>query len=418
MKPITKEEVLKYHEGGKIKFGSRKSLKTQRDLSTAYTPAVADVCKEIADNPSKAYDYTNKGNLVAVISNGTAVLGLGNIGVLASKPVMEGKAVLFKTFADIDSINIEVDETDPDKFINVVKAISSTFGGINLEDIKAPQCFEIERKLKQSTDIPIMHDDQHGTAIISTAAIINGLKITNKKAEDVKAVISGAGAAAIACAKMYKQLGIKHIIMFDSKGSISTDRNDLNEYKKEFAVLTDAKSIKDALDGADIFLGLSKPNIINKDDIINMNRDPIIFALSNPVPEICPSEVKKYRDDAIMATGRSDYPNQVNNVLGFPYIFRGALDVRATHITENMKLCAAYALADLARLEVPKELKDIYKNYNLEFGKDYIIPVPFDKRIISFVSPAVAKAAMEDGVARHQVDIDEYKLQLEKRVQK
>jgi malate dehydrogenase (oxaloacetate-decarboxylating)(NADP+) len=417
MKKITKEEVLEYHKGGKIGFYASKPLKTQRDLATAYTPAVADVCKEITCNPASVYDYTNKANLVAVISNGTAVLGLGNIGVLASKPVMEGKCVLFKTFADIDSINIEVDETDPSKFINAVKAISRTFGGINLEDIKAPECFEIEKRLKQSTDIPIMHDDQHGTAIISSAAIINGLKIANKKPEDVRAVISGAGAAAIACAKMYKKIGIVNIVMFDSKGAVSKNRNDLNEYKREFAVTTDIKSIKEALVGADIFLGLSKPNIITGEDIASMSSNPIIFALSNPIPEICPDEIEAVRDDAIIATGRSDFPNQVNNVLGFPYIFRGALDVRATHITENMKLAASNALAELACLEVPQEVKDIYKNYTLEFGKEYIIPVPFDKRIISFVAPAVAKAAIEDGVARRNIDIEQYKIEVAKRVE-
>jgi malate dehydrogenase (oxaloacetate-decarboxylating)(NADP+) len=405
---ISKEEALKYHEKGKIRVVASKPLRGPKDLSTAYTPGVAHPCLEIEKNPDSAYDYTSKSNLVAVISNGTAVLGLGNIGALASKPVMEGKSVLFKSFANIDSIDIEVNETDVDKFVNTVKAIADSFGGINLEDIKAPECFEIEERLKAETNIPVMHDDQHGTAIISAAAMLNAVELTNRDLSKMKTVIVGAGAAAIACAKIYKELGLKDITLVDSKGVVSTKRDDLNKYKQEFAKDTEATTLAQAIDGADMVLGLSKPKMISTDMIKSMADEPIIFTLSNPIPEIMPEDVMSVRDDAIIATGRSDYFNQVNNVLGFPFIFRGALDVRATHINEKMKMAAAKALAQLAKEDVPANIKEMY-GQDLKFSKEYVIPTPFDSRVVEYVAPAVAQAAMESGVSRVEIDIDEYK---------
>ncbi len=356
-------------------------------------------CKQIEANPLSAYDYTSKSNLVAVISNGTAVLGLGDIGAMASKPVMEGKAILFKTFADVDAFDIEVNEKDVDKFVAVVKAIAPTFGGINLEDIKAPECFEIERRLIEELDIPVMHDDQHGTAIISTAAIMNALHLVGKEAKDIKVVVCGAGAAAMACAKMYLALGVKNLVMFDSKGAISADRTDLNELKKAFVCKEKYHSIKDALNGADVLLGLSKGDLLTGDDIKGMNESPLIFALSNPTPEIMPDVAKKARPDAIVATGRSDFPNQVNNVLGFPYIFKGALRVRASKINEEMKFAAAKAIAELAREPITDKLEQLLQ-HKVSFGKEYIIPSAFDERLIDVVSNAVAEAAIKSGVAR------------------
>jgi len=403
---ITKEEVLKYHEGGKIGIAITKPCDTAHDLSMAYTPGVADPCLEIEKDPSLAYSYTNKANLVAVITNGTAVLGLGDIGAAASKPVMEGKSVLFKKFANVDAFDIEIDEKDPKKLIEICKALEPTFGGINLEDIKAPECFEIEEKLKQITNIPVMHDDQHGTAIITTAGLMNALELTGKDISKMKIVVIGAGAAGIACAKMYRLLGAKHIVMLDSKGVIHTERNDLNPYKAQFALQTDDRTLEDAMNGADMLLGLSRAGIVTKDMVASMAPNPIIFALANPVPEILPEEVSKVRDDVMMGTGRSDYPNQVNNVLGFPFIFRGALDVRATAITEKMKMAAAKALADLAKEPVPQYVKDAYNGEELVFGPDYLIPKPFDKRVLLWESAAVAKAAVEDGVA--QIDSFDY----------
>lgn len=397
---ITKEEVLNYHKGGKIGVAITKPCNTARDLSMAYTPGVADPCLEIEKDPSLAYSYTNKANLVAVITNGTAVLGLGDIGAVASKPVMEGKSVLFKKFANVDAFDIEIDEKDPKKLIEICKALEPTFGGINLEDIKAPECFEIEEKLKQITNIPVMHDDQHGTAIITTAGLMNALELTGKDISKMKIVVVGAGAAGIACAKMYRLLGAKHIVMLDSKGVIHTGRNDLNPYKAQFALQTDDRTLEDAMNGADMLLGLSRAGIVTKDMVASMAPNPIIFALANPVPEILPEEVAKVRDDVMMGTGRSDYPNQVNNVLGFPFIFRGALDVRATAITEGMKMAAAKALADLAKEPVPQYVKDAYNGEELTFGPNYLIPKPFDKRVLLWESAAVANAAIEDGVAQ------------------
>jgi malate dehydrogenase (oxaloacetate-decarboxylating)(NADP+) len=405
---ISKEEALEYHKKGKISIVPSKPLRGPKDLSTAYTPGVAHACLEIEANPDSAYEYTSKANLVAVISNGTAVLGLGDIGSLASKPVMEGKSVLFKSFADVDSIDIEVNETDVDKFVNIVKSIADSFGGINLEDIKAPECFEIEERLKKETNIPIMHDDQHGTAIISAAAMLNAVELTNRDLATMKVVIVGAGAAAIACAKIYKQLGVKNITLVDSKGVVSSSRDDLNKYKQEFAYDTDNKTLSEAMSGADMVLGLSRPKMITKEMVKSMADEPIIFTLSNPTPEIMPEETMSVRDDAIIATGRSDYFNQVNNVLGFPFIFRGALDVRATDINEQMKMAAAKALAKLAKEEVPAHIKEMY-NDDLKFSKNYVIPTPFDPRVVEYVSPAVAQAAMDSGVARIKLDIEAYK---------
>lgn len=400
----TYPDSLPYHQGGKLEVIPRTKVENEHDLSLAYSPGVAVPCKEIQKDPNLAYDYTSKGNLVAVISNGTAVLGLGNIGAIAGKPVMEGKAVLFKKFADINAFDIEIDETNPDRFIEIVKAIAPTFGGINLEDIKAPECFYIENRLKEILDIPIMHDDQHGTAIISAAGIINGAKITNKNIPDLKVVVLGAGGAAIACAKIAQTLGVKEIIMFDSKGAITTHRKDsLNGFKKDFIVDKKIDTYKEALDGADVVLGLSRGDILSTKDIEGMNKDPMIFVMSNPIPEIEPKLIKEVRPDAIIATGRSDYPNQINNVLGFPYIFKGALKARAKSINESMKLAAANALAQLAQEEIPPDLKiELEKIHQrkFEFGKEYIIPSPFDWRLKEFVSNAVAQAAIDSGVAR------------------
>jgi malate dehydrogenase (oxaloacetate-decarboxylating)(NADP+) len=405
---IKKSDALDYHKfptPGKIQVVPTKKHATQRDLSLAYSPGVAEPCLEIEKNPQQVYNYTSKGNLVAVISNGTAVLGLGDIGPMASKPVMEGKALLFKIFADIDVFDIEVDTKDVDKFVETVKNIAPTFGGINLEDIKAPEAFEIERRLKEELDIPVMHDDQHGTAIISAAALKNALEIANKKASEVKVVINGAGAAAISCTLLYKKLGVlaENIVMCDSKGVLRSDRKDLNKQKKEFTTNRDLYSLEDAMKNADVFIGLSVGNIVNPDMLLSMAEKPIVFALANPDPEIAYQLAVDTRNDLIMATGRSDHPNQVNNVLGFPFIFRGALDVRATKINEEMKMAAVHALADLAKQSVPEQVNITYNKKNITFGRDYIIPKPFDLRLISEVPPAVAKAAMDSGVAQKPI---------------
>jgi len=400
MAKITKEKALEYHEKGKIGIEVTKPCTSQYELSLAYTPGVAIPCLEIAKDEDLSFEYTNRANLVAVISDGTAVLGLGDIGPLASKPVMEGKSVLFKKFADIDAFDIELDVHTVEEIVATCKAIAPTFGGINLEDIKAPQCFEIERILKEELDIPVFHDDQHGTAIITTAGLMNVLELTGKKADEIKIVINGAGAAGISCAKMYRNLGVKHIVMCDSKGVISTERNDLNRYKQEFAVQTEEKTLDNAIEGADMFLGLSVAGALSKEMVAKMAPEPIIFALANPTPEILPEEVKEVRDDVIMGTGRSDYPNQINNVLGFPFIFRGALDVRARKITEGMKMAAAKALAALAKEPVPYYVKAAYHNENLAYGKEHIIPLPFNKEVLIWVASAVAKTAFEEGVAR------------------
>ena len=408
MAKITKEEALRYHaEGkpGKIEVVPTKPYSTQMDLSLAYSPGVAEPCLEIEKNPLDAYKYTSKGNLVAVISNGTAVLGLGDIGPLAGKPVMEGKGLLFKIFAGIDVFDIEVNEKDPDKFIETVKVIAPTFGGINLEDIKAPECFKIETRLKEELDIPVMHDDQHGTAIISGAGLINALEIAGKKIEDVKIVVNGAGAASISCTKLYIMLGAKkeNIIMCDSKGVISTHRTDLNESKKFFATDRDIKTLAEAVVGADVFLGLSVANVLTKEMVRSMNTNPIVFALANPNPEISYADAMASRDDIIFATGRSDYPNQINNVLGFPYIFRGALDTHAKAINEEMKLAAVYAIAELAKEPVPDVVNAAYKLKRTTFGRDYILPKALDPRLLTRVSCAVAKAAIESGVSRRTI---------------
>ena len=408
MAKITKEEALRYHaEGkpGKIEVVPTKSYSTQMDLSLAYSPGVAEPCLEIEKNPLDAYKYTSKGNLVAVISNGTAVLGLGDIGPLAGKPVMEGKGLLFKIFAGIDVFDIEVNEKDPDKFIETVKAIAPTFGGINLEDIKAPECFKIETRLKEELDIPVMHDDQHGTAIISGAGLINALEIAGKKIEDVKIVVNGAGAASISCTKLYIMLGARkeNIIMCDSKGVISTHRTDLNESKKFFATDRDIKTLTEAVVGADVFLGLSVANVLTQDMVRSMNTNPIVFALANPNPEISYADAMASRDDIIFATGRSDYPNQINNVLGFPYIFRGALDTHAKAINEEMKLAAVYAIAGLAKEPVPDVVNAAYKLKRTTFGRDYILPKALDPRLLTRVSCAVAKAAIDSGVSRRTI---------------
>ncbi|MBE7441092.1 MAG: NADP-dependent malic enzyme [Flavobacteriales bacterium] len=416
----TRKEIdaLEYHaqgKPGKIEVVPTKPYSTQRDLSLAYSPGVAIPCLEIADKPEDVYKYTAKGNLVAVISNGTAVLGLGNIGPLASKPVMEGKGLLFKIYADIDVFDIEVDATDIDLFVNTVKAIAPTFGGINLEDIKAPECFEIERRLKEELNIPLMHDDQHGTAIISSAALLNAVELAGKKIENIKLVVSGAGASAVSCTKLYKRLGVKaeNIVMIDSDGVIRADRKELAPSKKEFATKRKINTLTEALVDADMFLGLSKGNILTKKMVQTMAKNPIVFALANPDPEIAYKDAMAARKDIIMATGRSDYPNQVNNVLGFPYIFRGALDVRATCINEEMKLAAVYAIAALAKEPVPEEVNEAYSEKNIVFGKDFIIPKPMDPRLISTIAPAVAKAAIDSGVAQHVItDWEEYRNQL------
>lgn len=405
MSDTLKQAALRYHEyplPGKIEILPTKDYSSQQDLSLAYSPGVAYPCKEIEENQADSYKYTNKGNLVGVISNGTAVLGLGDIGALAGKPVMEGKAFLFKIFAGIDAFDIEIDEKDPKKVIEIVKGISPTFGGINLEDIKAPECFEIESVLKEECNIPIMHDDQHGTAIISGAALINALEIQGKKAEDVSVVINGAGSAAISCARLYLMLGIKreNIVMCDSKGVISDRRQDLNSQKREFATNKEVNSLAEAMVGADVFLGLSVANVVTPEMVLSMAPNPIVFALANPDPEIAYELAVATRDDIIMATGRSDYPNQVNNVLGFPYIFRGALDSRATKINDEMKISACRAIAALAREEVPESVKAAYGGRDFKFGKEYILPTPFDPRLLYTVAPAVVKGAIESGVAK------------------
>lgn len=404
-----KQKALDYHIDGKIEINVKKPCVSAEDLSLAYSPGVAEPCMEISTNNELAYKYTNKGNLVAVITDSTAVLGLGDIGSVAGKPVMEGKAVLFKKFANVDAFDIELDEKDPDKIVEICKALAPTFGGINLEDIAAPKCFYIEKKLQESVNIPVMHDDQHGTAIITTAGLLNALEINGKDIRKIKVVVSGSGAAGIACAKMYQSVGVKNIIMCDSKGVIHSKREDLTTEKKEFAIETEARTLSDALSGADMFLGLSKAKLLTQDMIKSMAINPIIFALANPEPEIRPEEAHAIRDDIIIGTGRSDYPNQVNNVLGFPFIFRGALDVRATKITENMKIAAAQALAKLAKESVPSEVCKAYGVDEIKFGKDYIIPKPFDPRVLLVVAPAVAKAAIKDGVSLvKELDEDAY----------
>ena len=416
------QAALRYHsEGrpGKIAVVPTKPYHTQHDLSLAYSPGVAAPCRAIEANPDDVYRYTNKGNLIAVISNGTAVLGLGNIGALAGKPVMEGKSMLFKTFADIDAFDIEVDETDPEAFIRTVKAIAPTFGGINLEDIKSPECFEIEETLERELDIPVFHDDQHGTAIISGAALLNACELTGRRIEDVTVVVVGAGAAGMACARFYCALGVKreNIRMFDSKGLIHKKRSNLAEYKLEFAQEEDLGSLADCMKGTDLFLGLSTKNLVSQDMVRSMADKPVLFAMANPDPEISYEDAKAARPDCIMGTGRSDYPNQINNVSGFPYIFRGALDVEATEINEAMKIAAAEALAALAKEPAPAEVCSAYNVDSLEYGFDYIIPKPLDPRILTCITPAVAKAAMDTGVARKRIeDLDGYARELERRV--
>ncbi|MBQ9560927.1 MAG: NADP-dependent malic enzyme [Prevotella sp.] len=419
MAKITKEDALLYHESGrpgKIEVMPTKPYRTQTDLSLAYSPGVAFPCQEIQADPDTVYKYTDKGNLVAVISNGTAVLGLGDIGAMSGKPVMEGKGLLFKIYGGIDVFDIEVAEKDPEKFCEAVEKIAPTFGGINLEDIKAPECFYIEERLKKSLDIPVMHDDQHGTAIISSAGLLNALEVAKKKIEDVKIVVSGAGAAAIMCTKLYVALGAKleNILMIDSKGVITADRENLTEQKRYFATKrTDVHTLEEAMKGADVFLGLSKGNVLSQDMIRSMAKNPIVFACANPVPEISYEDAMAARPDVLMSTGRSDYPNQINNVIGFPYIFRGALDVNAKAINEEMKIAAVHAIADLAKQPVPDVVNKVYNVNNLTFGPDYFIPKPVDPRLITEVSAAVAKAAMDSGVARKQItDWDEYKRNL------
>jgi malate dehydrogenase (oxaloacetate-decarboxylating)(NADP+) len=408
MPKISRIDALNYHEKnrpGKIEVVPTKPHNTQYDLSLAYTPGVAQPCIEIEKNPDNVYKYTAKGNLVAVISNGTAVLGLGDIGPEAGKPVMEGKGLLFKIFADVDVFDIEVNEKDPKKFIEVVKAISPTFGGINLEDIKAPECFEIEETLKKELGIPVFHDDQHGTAIISAAGLLNALELNGKKIEDIKVVVSGAGAAAVSCTKLYISLGVnpENVVMCDSRGVINESRTDLNKYKQKFVTKRKINTLEEAMAGADVFLGLSVGGLVTKRMVKSMGKDPVVFAMANPDPEITYEDATSAREDIIMATGRSDYPNQINNVLGFPFIFRGALDVRATHINEEMKIAASKALAGLAKEYVPEMVALAYNRQNIVFGREYIIPKPLDPRLITTVATAVAKAAMESGVARKPI---------------
>lgn len=405
---IRKEDALNYHmqgQPGKIEVVPTKMLSSQLDLALAYSPGVAEPCKEIAANKDDVYKYTSKGNLVAVISNGTAVLGLGNIGPEASKPVMEGKGVLFKKFAGIDVFDIEIDETDPDKFIQIVKSLEPTFGGVNLEDIKAPECFKIEQELRDKMNIPVMHDDQHGTAIISAAALLNALEVVGKKIEKIKVVVNGAGAAAVSCTKLYFSLGVKpeNVVMCDSKGPIHEGRTDLDETKKQFITKRKLATLSEAMKDADFFIGLSVADVLTEEDIKSMAKNPIVFALANPDPEIKYDLAKKVRKDIILATGRSDHPNQVNNVLGFPYIFRGALDVRATEINEEMKLAAVHAIADLAKESVPDMVVKAYGDAKLSFGPEYLIPKPLDPRLITSISPAVAKAAMDSGMAKKPI---------------
>lgn len=408
-------EALEYHRSfpaGKTGIRPVKPTASQHDLAMAYTPGVAAPSEAIADDREKSYDYTGRGNLIAVISNGTAVLGLGDIGPYAAKPVMEGKALLFKILGGVNAFDIELDASDPEVFIQTVKALAPTFGGINLEDIKAPQCFEIERRLVEELDVPVMHDDQHCTAIITAAALVNSLELAGKKARDVKMVVNGAGAAAIACTDLYIKVGVRpeNIVMCDSKGVIRADRTDLNPYKKKFVTSRDLHTLEDAIKGADVFAGFSKADVLSKDMVRTMAEKPIIMALANPYPEISYEDALEARPDALVSTGRSDYPNQVNNVIGFPYIFRGALDTRATKINEEMKLAAVYAIAGLAKSDVPEEILKAYKVDSLSFGPDYIIPKALDARLLETVSVAVAKAAMESGVARRPVtDWDAYR---------
>src|SRR5690625_4203589 len=422
-KKINKQDALHYHSKGrpgKIEVNPTKDTKTQWDLSLAYSPGVAEPCMEIHKNPEEVYKYTSKGNLVAVITDGSAVLGLGDIGPEAGKPVMEGKGVLFKIFADIHVFDLELDINNPDEFVNVVKALEPTFGGINLEDIKSPECFEIEERLKKELSIPVMHDDQHGTAIISAAALLNALDLVDKKIDEIKMVISGAGAAAISGADLYMALGVKeeNIYMVDSKGVLNERREGLDAIKSRFVRKTSDNTLEEIIKKADVFIGLSMAGVLTKDMVRNMAKNPIIFAMSNPDPEISYEDAVAAREDVIMATGRSDYPNQVNNVLGFPFIFRGALDVRATKINEEMKLAAVHALAELTKLPVPDLVNMAYDEKVLTFGPDYIIPKPMDPRLISTVSPAVARAAMETGVARKPItNWEAYHLELESRLE-
>lgn len=418
---FTRQEALDYHSmgrKGKVEVVPVKPCVTQKHLSMAYSPGVAEACKEIAADPEKSFEYTARGNLVAVVSNGTAVLGLGNIGAAAGKPVMEGKGVLFKVFADVDVYDINLAVTDPDQLIEIVKAMEPTFGGINLEDIKAPECFYIEEKLKKEMNIPVFHDDQHGTAIVTAAGMMNALEISGKKAEDLRVVVSGAGASAIACTNLYKSMGVhpENIAMFDSRGHINKSRSDLNETKQAYATEKEYGSLAEAMQGADCFLGLSVAGMVSKDMVKSMADNPIIFACANPDPEITYTDAKEARPDAIMGTGRSDFPNQVNNVLGFPFIFRGALDVGATAINEEMKLAAAKALADLAKQPAPEYVCKAFGVDSLEFGIDYIIPKALDLRLIEYVSVAVAKAAMETGVARRSIDPEAYASELRHRI--
>ena len=417
-----KEAALEYHRSGrkgKLEVVPTKPCDTAWELSLAYSPGVAEPCREIDKDEDLSYEYTNRGNLVAVASNGTAVLGLGNLGALAGKPVMEGKGVLFKKFADVDAYDIEIDTEDPDEFIKTVKYLEPTFGGINLEDIKAPECFYIEDKLKEEMNIPVFHDDQHGTAIISGAGLLNACEITGKKMSELKMAFNGAGASAIACAEFFIALGAKreNMIMCDSRGVIYKGRNaGLNPQKERFLVETDKRTIGDALVGADVFVGLSNGGAINQENVKSMAKNPIIFAMANPDPEILPADAKEARDDVITATGRSDFANQVNNVLGFPFIFRGALDVRATKINDEMKIAAAYSLAALAKEPVPDKVARAYGDQKFEFGPDYIVPKPFDPRVLVWESAAVAQAAMESGVSRINIDLDSYKKSLEDKI--
>lgn len=419
------KKALEYHSKdgvpGKVSVVPTKPCRTAEDLALAYTPGVAKPVLKIAENSDDAYRYTSKGNLVAVISNGTAILGLGNRGALASKPVMEGKGVLFKRFADIDVFDIEIDEKDPEKLIEIVKAISPTFGGINLEDIKGPECFVIEKELINKCDIPVFHDDQHGTAIIATAGLMNAAEITGRKLSEMKVVVNGAGAAGISCARMFIKAGVRkeNLILLDSKGVIYKGRDNLTPEKSELAAETDARTLVDAVKGADVFMGLSVAGCLKKEMLQSMNSDPIVFAMANPDPEITYEDAKAAREDVIMATGRSDYPNQINNVLGFPFIFRGALDVRASRITENMKMAAAKALAELAHEPITEEVRAAYGGKDFTFGRDYIVPKPFDPRVIEYEAVAVAKAACEDGVASAPItDWEAYRESLKKRMEK
>ena len=419
------KKALEYHSKdgvpGKVSVVPTKPCRTAEDLALAYTPGVAKPVLKIAENSDDAYRYTSKGNLVAVISNGTAILGLGNRGALASKPVMEGKGVLFKRFADIDVFDIEIDEKAPDKLIEIVKAISPTFGGINLEDIKGPECFVIEKELINKCDIPVFHDDQHGTAIIATAGLMNAAEITGRKLSETKVVVNGAGAAGISCARMFIKAGVRkeNLILLDSKGVIYKGRDNLTPEKSELAAEADARTLSDAVKGADVFMGLSVAGCLKKEMLQSMNSDPIVFAMANPDPEITYEDAKAAREDVIMATGRSDYPNQINNVLGFPFIFRGALDVRASRITENMKMAAAKALAELAHEPITEEVRAAYGGKDFTFGRDYIVPKPFDPRVIEYEAVAVAKAACEDGVASAPItDWDAYRESLKKRMEK